>query len=188
MRRIGDNYHYLLVLRRGVVNMLYAREEIMKELSEKYFMFLKTLHFNDPLYMQAISEGKRKFLPALHMHLASRGLPNTHRIFTTDFITSKAFENIRKKSFKGLQYEHIVPKAEYIHDICEQAAKNNSLTVESIRELINRYLWTATVTKEEHHKLKKSMPRSWDGVNIMARYEAAGIQLLPHDKSYLYKS
>lgn len=34
--------------------------------------------------------------------------------------------------------------------------------------------------------LRNKMPKDWDGANIFARYEKAGIELMEHDKGYMY--
>ncbi|MBO7747913.1 hypothetical protein I8J29_27350 [Paenibacillus sp. MWE-103] len=169
--------------------MQLSREEIIEELSEKYYYFLGSLRFNDHPYMKGIGEGKRKFLANLHIYLATRGLSSKNKLYSTDFISLAAYDKLRNKNLKGLQYEHIVPKSNYIHQVCEEKAKDSTITIEFIRDLLNRYLWTATVTEEEHSILEQStMPRSWDKISIRARYDSVGIKLIKHDKSYLLKS
>lgn len=157
----------------------------MEVLAKRYYDFLMTLPFDDQIYMQGISEGKRKFLSNAHIYLTTRNLPIKDKRYTTDFITPSALKIIKTTSIKSsnLQYEHIVPKSKYIHDICEQKAKSKSLSVDFIKDLLTRYYWTATVTETEH-KLLKNTPKTWDGQNIKIRYENAGISLLPHNLSY----
>jgi len=168
--------------------MQLTREEIINELSKEYFDFLMALRlkFNNPLFIKGIGEGKRKFLSNLHIHLATRGLPRKSKLYSTDFITPSALLKVKNKQLKGLHYEHVIPKSGYIHEPCEQELLNGTLTIEFIKDLLNCFLWTATVTEDEHTLLDTyAMPKSWDRKNIMARYENVGIQLLPHDKSYL---
>lgn len=169
--------------------MRFTREEIIIELSERYYKFLMTLQFDDELYMKGIGEGKRKFLANLHIHLATRGLPVKQKLFSTDFITPNALEKLEKKDTTGLEYEHLIPKGKYIHDVCEHKAKNGNLTKDFINDLLDRYLWTATVTDVEHKKLKQaSMPLDWDSLNIKARYELAAIPLLVHEKGTIFRN
>lgn len=162
------------------------REKIMEELAKRYYDFLMKLPFDDDLYMKGIGEGKRKFLTNLHIFLATRNIPKKHKLYSTDFITPSALEKIRNNPLKGLEleYEHIVPKAKFIHEICENKAMNNTLSIEFIKDLLLRYLWTATVTKLEHDILK-DIPFDWNGNDIQIRYSNAGITLLPHNISYL---
>ncbi|OLS37729.1 hypothetical protein [Bacillus sp. MRMR6] len=169
--------------------MYFTREEIIKDLAERYYKFLMTLPFDDALYMKGIGEGKRKFLANLHIHLATRGLPIKRKLYSTDFITPDALEKLVKKDIKGLEYEHLIPKGKYINDVCEHKARNGKLTKDFIIDLLEKYLWTATVTEEEHKKLKQtSMPLEWDGFNIKARYELAGIPLLVHEKGSIIRN
>lgn len=158
----------------------------MEELAKSYYDFLMKLPFDDELYMKGISEGKRKFLTNSHIFLATRKLPKKNKLYSTDFITPSALEKIRNNPLKGLEleYEHIIPKGKYIHEICEKKAMNKTLSIEFIKDLLIRYLWTATVTKLEHDILKE-IPFDWDGDNIKIRYSNAGITLLPHNVSYL---
>lgn len=59
------------------------------------------------------------------------------------------------------------------------------MTFDFAKGILNRYLWTATVTKMEDERLLRStMPDGWDEANIQSRYEYAGIELLSHDKFY----
>jgi hypothetical protein len=105
-----------------------------------------------------------------------------HFYFAIHIITPKALEILKKGSTKGLEYEHLIPKKKYIQDVCEQKAKEGTLTIEFVKTLLDRYLWTATVTEQEHKLLsRRVMPADWDGKNITARYDAAGITLLKHD-------
>jgi hypothetical protein len=129
--------------------MKLTREQIHDILADKYYKFLLSLPYEDSYYMKAIHEGKGKFLANLHIYLATKDLPKKHndKRYSTDFITPRAQEIIRTNSTNGLEYEHLVPKKIYIQDVCEQRAKNGTLTVGYVRDILNRYLWTATVTK-----------------------------------------
>ncbi len=93
---------------------------------------------------------------------------------------------LKTNTVTGLEYEHLIPKKKYIQDICEQKAKDGTLTEDFIRSLLDRYLWTATVTSQEHKLLsRRIMPFNWDQENINARYEVADITLVPHKKDYI---
>lgn len=164
------------------------RENIINILARKYYDFLIVLPYHDHLFMKGIHEGKGKFLANLHIYLATKDLPKkwNDKRYSTDFVTPAAFEILKSNSVNGLEYEHLIPKKKYIQDICEQKAQEGTLTEDFVRCLINRYLWTATVTKEEHKLLsRRVMPMNWDKENIKARYEEAGIILINHNKDYL---
>ena len=164
------------------------RETLLDTLAEKYHANLTSLPYEDELFMIGIREGKNKFLANLHIHLAKAQLPAGWRDkrYTTDFVTPVALEQLRTKQLKGLEYEHLVPKGAFIQEKCEAKAKTGELTVNFVRDILARYLWTATVTEEEHLRLSRStMPRWWDKSNIFARYEEAGMKLQVHEKGYM---
>ncbi|MCM3768099.1 hypothetical protein [Neobacillus niacini] len=167
--------------------MAYDRDSIINILANKYYQFLCNLPFHDQLYMKGIHEGKGKFLANLHINLATRNLPKNwnDKRYSTEYVTPAALEVLKNHSVKGLEYEHLIPKKKYIKDICEQKAIEGSLTEEFVRNIINQYLWTATVTSEEHKNLsRRVMPLNWNQTNIKARYENAGLTLLEHSKDY----
>lgn len=164
------------------------REEIIDTLANKYFCFLNMLPFEDELMMKGLQEGKGKFLANLHIHLTRQGLPKgwKHKLYSTDFVTSAALDALIHNRLAGLEYEHLIPKKRYIQDICEQKAKDGTLSEEFIKELLEQYLWTATVTSQEHRLLSRSiMPDNWDETNIKYRYEQAGIDLINHNRAYM---
>lgn len=175
--------------------MYQTREEIMKLMAEKYYYFLNVLKFEDEIYMAGMVEARRKFLANLHITIMKKGLPPKYKDwrFSSDYVSESALKHLKNGKWDSnmLQYEHMVPKTEYIMKVCENAAKTGTITVDYIFEILNRNLWVATIHKEENEilsdfKLRNKMPNDWDGVNIFARYEKAGIELIKHDKSYLY--
>lgn len=58
--------------------------------------------------------------------------------------------------------------------------KNGSpKSVEEIEAILTIYWRIATITKDEDRLLSKlNMPDGWDGVDIFARYDLAGIKLI----------
>lgn len=111
-----------------------------------------------------------------------------HRV-EVDFFSEKAWDYVKQnglKKSKGnlfLRYEHIIPKKKYIQEPIENLAKefkNFDLTLkEKIREKIEKYYFIALITiPEDKELLKNEMPDDWDGKNIFARYEKAGIKLI----------
>jgi hypothetical protein len=146
----------------------------MREYAQAYYDFLMTIHWDNPLYMVGINEGKTKFLSNMMVN-SKRG----SRHLYGDYYTSLAAEKVKNKDYKGLVFEHIVPKTKYILRPCEERARNGTLTVDFIEDLLNRYYKIAIVTVEEDKQLNtNSMPDDWDGVNIFSRYEEVGIELL----------
>ncbi|MED2737114.1 hypothetical protein [Bacillus toyonensis] len=170
--------------------MIMPRNQIIKMLSEKYYIFLQSIPFEDELYMKGIGEGKRKFLANLHIYLTTKDLPKgkKEKRYATDFVTPAALDILKKGSTIGLVYEHLVPKSKYIQDVCEDKAKAGELTVDFVYQLLDLYLWTATVTEYEDTKLStRTMPDDWDETNIKLRYDISGLDLIEHNKVYLYE-
>lgn len=61
-------------------------------------------------------------------------------------------------------------------------AKEGNLEIDFIREILEKYWKIAIITKDEDKLLTgRSMPKDWDGNNIFARYDIAGIQLITKD-------
>ena len=132
-----------------------------------------------------LKEGLNKFLS--NVWISCNGKERT------DYI-SKDAEMIRKKEGqeshpKGLVYEHMVPKNEYIQKVCLSAAKEGKcLSIVQIRRLLQKYWVTATITEREHEKLRecgfaRKMPEPWDETDVFARYAAAKISLIPFKSS-----
>ncbi|KZE67929.1 hypothetical protein AWM68_17295 [Fictibacillus phosphorivorans] len=175
--------------------MILHRNEIMQLLAEKYYYFLNSLPFDDDIYMTGMGEARRKFLANLHITVMKKQLPPKYNDwrFSSDYVSEQALKHLKlgKWDSNTLQYDHMVPKSDYIRKVCEAAAKNGTLTIQFIYENLLKNLWVATIHTEENNLLSKlglrnKMPLDWDGFNIFARYEKAGIELIEHDKSYLY--
>ena len=74
--------------------------------------------------------------------------------------------------------EHAVPQMEIVNRLMAL----DPLTEGAIDELLRRLFVVALVTKAEHALLNSSgvrstMPKGWDGKNVYARYEVAGIRM-----------
>ena len=80
----------------------------------------------------------------------------------------------------GYEVEHAVPQKELIKMISA-----TDLAPARVWQLLTTYLVTYYITKEEHDRLKNlglqsKMPADWDGVDPLARYRAAGIDVSAH--------
>jgi hypothetical protein len=60
--------------------MYQSREEIMRLMADKYTYFLKTLKFEDAIYMEGMGEARRKFLANLHITIMKKQLPTKKMI------------------------------------------------------------------------------------------------------------
>lgn len=187
----------LRLMRRDLIESgakMYSRQVIIDQLATHYYYFLSSLPFDNEDYIMGMQEARSKFIANFHITIVAKSLPKPFkdRRYGTDFVSESALRILRVKQHLSdesgpLQYEHMIPKGRYIKDYCEQLAKENQLTVDLIREVLDKYLWTATITSSEDQRLTRTkMPMNWDQSNIKARYDAAGIELLSHDKSYLY--
>ena len=144
----------------------------VRELAEAYHTLLTNHALSNPLIAAGLKEGRGKFLSNAYLSLG-RGINKYH---CTHYATPAAIRKLNAKIYKGLEFEHPVPKQMYIQGPCEEKALQGDLTVDYIEDLLRRYWFIATITKDENGKLiSKVMPDGWNGVNIFARYEAAGL-------------
>lgn len=135
--------------------------------------------------MLALKEARIKFLANLHIEIGKLELPKgqTDRRYATDFISEDAEVQLNNGIIAGLKFEHLVPKSRYITKVCEAKAETDDLTESFVRDLLNRYYWTATITDDEESRLSRTrMPVNWDEINIMARYKEADIILKRHTR------
>lgn len=181
--------------------MIPERPKIIEILADNYYFFLNSIPFNDEskrLYVNGMKEARTKFLANLHITLIEEKLPpgRKQRWYGTDYVSEKALRLLKDKNWEKneLVYEHIVPKSEYIRDLCEKKAKEGDLNKEFIKDHLEKYFWTATIHRDENRRLsRKKMPMGWKWDNIFARYDEANkdsnqdkIILVPHDKTYIF--
>lgn len=87
-------------------------------------------------------------------------------------------EKDNKKNLKsGLIIEHAIPRLE----IYATLSKIKRLSKKSIADILDCMIVRVAVTKDEDDRLnqlglRQRMPREWDGVDCMARHEAAKIK------------
>ena len=157
---------------------LIKREEVIARMAKAYWQLLSILY---PLILEnkdieiGLKEGMSKFLSWIPISL--NGKKNT------DFYSEKAYKQLQLGNKSNLIYEHIIPKEKYIQTPIIQSAKDGKLKSElEIKELLNKYWYIATITKDEDKILSqlgfnKKMPDDWDNQNIFARYDKANIKL-----------
>ena len=152
-----------------------------RKYAEAYYKFLMSIDWDDELFVEGIKEGKTKFLSNMMVN-SKKGVRHLYG----DYYTPASLEKVKNKDYKGLVFEHIVPKTKYILKPCEERSKNGTLTIDFIEDLLNRYYKIAVVTVEEDKKLNRnSMPKDWDGINIFSRYEEAQIELIESKEGLL---
>jgi hypothetical protein len=171
------------------VRVCFRQEKTSFGLSDHYYYFLKTLPFDNELYMKGMGEARRKFLANLHITILKKYLPRGYSNwrYSKDYVSESALVFLKKRKWEEneLIYEHMIPKSRYIKDVCEKKAAINELSTEFIYDLLDKYLWTATIHSEENERLKQTeMPPGWDESDIMSRYKAAKIDLIVHEKDY----
>jgi hypothetical protein len=102
----------------------------------------------------------------------------------TDFITPNALLKLQNEKANNLIFEHMVPKNLYLSTLVEKA-QQGILTYEEILNVLMKYYYTCTVTKEEDILLPSTkMQDEWDGQNPFYRYQLAGIEFLENPKSF----
>lgn len=154
------------------------REEIIKSLSEVYFIFLKSIVWENELYLKGLSEGKNKFLSNAYLHLCV-GKYSIANYFSNE--AQLILHNWNDLHVPGnLVFEHMVPKEKYIQKPCEELAKNGKINEKIIFDLLNKYWFITTITKEEEKSLlsAKVMPVDWDNEDHHSRYRKSNIELI----------
>jgi hypothetical protein len=109
--------------------------------------------------------------------------PNNLQVVTKDcllnmhFISKNALNAINSKSDTRLVKDHAVP----VKIISEMLKQVNCPSEASVEKLLLSFYRLGVLTHEEdktlnQFNLKSAMPNDWDGKNVFARYEKAGIQ------------
>jgi hypothetical protein len=148
-----------------------------QQLADAYCKLLNCLDWSDPVMVAGIREGLNKFLSNAFLGM----FPGTHKYHRTHLVSPAALRQLEAKDYRELVYEHVVPKSRYIQRPCEERAARGELTTAFVQALLEKYWRVATVTKAEDAQLHRfAMPDEWDGVSILARYQAAGVELLPN--------
>jgi hypothetical protein len=102
----------------------------------------------------------------------------------TDFITPKALLILQQKEKAKLIFEHMVQKNLYL-SVFVKKAQQGILTFDEIYNVMMKYYYTCTVTKEEDYLLPSTqMQDEWDEQNPFYRYQLAGIEFIENPKSF----
>ena len=147
---------------------------VYKMMADKYCQLLRWLYkLNDKDVEKGLQEGLGKFLSNLYLSRYK------NKCTACEYITPRAQKLYEKQgNVKGLVFEHIVPKKEYIQKNCEELARQGKLQAKYIENLLSNYFHCALVTSEEDDCLSQNkMPDDWNGKDIFARYKNAGIKL-----------
>lgn len=174
---INTENHYLIN---------YNRVERLSVLANKYTKLLTSIDLNDELLIAGISEGLNKFLSNIYLKISH--LP---KYYTGDYYTKDAINKLSNRDFNSLILEHMIPKQEYIQNICideekKQRIINKHIDESFIKRILNKYWWIAIITKDENYKLmKNTMPKDWDFSDIFLRYNSADIELYERNKMLL---
>lgn len=149
----------------------------VKRLADAYYKLLSLVDWQDNLLVAGLKEGLNKFLSNAFISL----YPGIHKYHRTHFVSHAALTRLCAGEYHGLIYEHLVPKSRYIQQPCQELAKAGKLMVQDVEALLGRYWRLATVTELEDQSLQRTnTPDTWDGTNVLARYEAVGIELIPN--------
>lgn len=144
-----------------------------EQLARAYYKLLSSIDWDDPLLVGGLREGLNKFLS--NAHLASlRGRNKYHK---THLVSPLALKLLQSGQPRPLVWEHLVPKGLYIQGPCEQQARAHTLTLDFVFEHLRKFWHLATITVDE---TRMRMPPEWDGANVLARYEAQGLTLIPN--------
>ena len=161
----------------------YIRSKIIIDLSVVYFKFLKSIDWEDDLYLKGIREGRNKFLSNAYLNLC-KGKHSIVNYFSLEAIA--VMKQYPGKLPKGkLIFEHMVPKEKYIQAPSENIIRSSITDEQKLKEitiLIDKYWHLASITVEEDRQIqnRKTMPDNWNRENIFARYDKAGIKVKPN--------
>ncbi|RTE87065.1 MULTISPECIES: hypothetical protein [Gammaproteobacteria] len=114
---------------------------------------------------EAINKSKKNYKGNVNRHNCS-------------YISERARDVFKQDEKAKLIAEHIVPVSLALREF----ENLSPLTLESAVSLVSKYSTMALITPEEDDQLRalglvKSMPDDWDGANVFARYDVAGIAL-----------
>jgi len=151
--------------------------EEINSISKVYLKLLKSIEWEDKLLTRGIKEGLNKFLSNAYLSFYK------HKHYSTHYITKNALNKVKNKDFKGLVFEHLIPKQKYIQEKCIEAAKLNKIDFDFIYNLLSKYWILATVTAEENKIIgnKRSMPEGWeytDEKSALIRCTDVGVELI----------
>lgn len=153
---------YIEYLSERLYESLMIKNQLQDEVLRKYHFRSKTI--GDELFFVQETFFKEKGW-------------STQKYKMSDFISGKAKaliesgESLREK----LRFYHMVSKHIYFEQMVK-ATKSGCLTRELVYELLNKYYYICTVTKEEDSKLRKQqMPLDWYKNNPFYRYQLAEI-------------
>lgn len=122
-----------------------------EKLACAYFKLLSSIDWEDPVLVSGLREGLNKFLS--NAHLASfRG---HNKYYKTHFVSQRALHQLESTLRVGLVWEHLVPKKPYIQEPCERQARERTLTLDFIRDQLQKFWHLATVTVEEDRLLSR---------------------------------
>jgi hypothetical protein len=139
---------------------------LVEQLAKTYFKLLSSIDWQDKLLVAGLREGLNKFLSNAHIALF-RGQNKYHK---TQYVSQRALERLERREYRGLIWEHLIPKSAYIQEECERRASEHSLSPEFVEALMRKYWHLATITVEEDRLLDRtSMPTDWDELAVFAR-------------------
>jgi hypothetical protein len=151
----------------------------VERLAGAYFRLLSVIDWDDAVLVAGLREGLNNFVS--NAHLAS--FPGRNKYHKTHFVSPSALQRLERTDYRGLVWEHLVPKRHYIQKPCEEQARAHTLTVDFIRDRLRRFWFLATVMREEDRLLVRAcMPVNWDEVDVHARYGAVApaLTLIPN--------
>ena len=144
-----------------------------EKIAKAYYKLLTSIDWDDDVLIAGLREGLNKFLSNAYLKEN-----NEKKQLQGDYYSEEALRKTQNGDFTNLVVEHMVPKARYIQEPCEEMAQEGTLSEEKILELLRKYWKIAIITKEEDALLpSQKMPPNWDHEDIFARYNNAGITL-----------
>jgi hypothetical protein len=98
------------------------------------------------------------------------------KYWVTDFVSDLSVAE--RDNGRSVIYDHAVP----FNLVGDMLMSLDSPTKESVSRILNEFVVSVLITSKENDELnnlglKSKMPKDWDGKNVLARYEAAKINV-----------
>ena len=150
-------------------------DNLCKRLGKAYVKFLCALNNLEAEHDEVLSGGinhadcKNHFLSNAYLSMFNKFELNKPWIYHSE-AAAKQIREKEGKWYRGLCFEHIVPKQKYLQSECEKLVRaKREASLQGVIDLIKKYWKIAVITKDENKRLfTRTMPN--EDTNFFARY------------------
>ena len=154
-------------------------DELCERLGTAYVKFLCALNDLEEEHDEVLSGGinhadcKNHFLSNAYLSMFNKFELNKPWIYHSKAAKEQIDKKEKGEWNRGLCFEHIVPKQQYLQSKCEKLVKEKGKdALQEVTELIKKYWKIAVITSAENKRLlTRTMPKGWkEGDDLFARY------------------